>query len=207
MTENRKIKTIFLNGKAVGEYESSGNPETDIQIVQTYLKDKELWKESSVVDSMYQQANSFAATAKDLYERDLRTTPIKSMWSITPFIVNAAFGAEMYLKTMHKIGEKDVRGHDLLDLYNSLLDEQKAIIQRSAQDIRRNYKLEDGVDIVSCISDLRQAFVEWRYFYQSENLKGTEFQSVRFTMHVLHEAYCRLREMANLDTQKRNSKS
>jgi HEPN domain-containing protein len=186
-------KTIYLNSAAVGEIIATGDPEQDMKAAQELLKEKGLYKEINKIDAMHSQANSFANTAKELYERDLKTTPIKNNMSMVPFVVNSAFSIEIYLKTLHIISGNKIKGHSLLSLYNSLDEKLKTIIQGAAQDLSHHYTLEDEEDIVSCIKSLDKAFEQWRYAYEYEKLSYIGFQTSRFVYHVLHESCCRAR--------------
>jgi HEPN domain-containing protein len=112
---------------------------------------------------------------------------------VAPFVVNAAFSIEIYLKTIHEAFGNLLRGHDLYKLYDQLSEEPRDMIVSAANDVRPRYKLSGGMTIVSCIKDLNRAFENWRYLYEHERL-STEVQSIRFTMHTLFEASCRVRE-------------
>ena len=185
-------KKILLNGIIVGEHESSGNYDEDILAVRSYLQTKGLWKNVSANDSMFSQANSFAETANVLYEKGLRKSPYNGS-IVAPFIVNAAFSVEIYLKTILEAFGNPSRVHDLKRLFKSLNEEARAIVRTSADDVRARYKLEEDVTIETCIRDLGHAFVKWRYRYEHEKL-STEVQSIRFTMNTLFEATHRVRE-------------
>ncbi len=186
-------KTIYANDAAVGEIITTGDPEQDIKAAQDLIKDKGLYKEVNEVDAMHSQANSFANTAKELYERDLSTTPIKNGMSMVPFVVNSAFSIEIYLKTLHVISGNKIKGHSLVTLYNALSEDIKAIVKNAGQDLRRHYSLEGEEDIVTCISSLDKAFEQWRYAYEYEKLSYIGFQTTRYVYHVLYESCCRAR--------------
>ena len=186
-------KTIYVNGIAIGEYVTTGDPEKDIEAAHEIIKSKGLHKETTEVDAMHSQANSFANTAKELYECDLRTVPIKNSMSMVPFVVNATFSIEIYLKTLHAISGNKVRGHSLAKLYHDLQDDVKTTIQRAADDLRQYYDVEGNAEIISCIETLDKAFEQWRYAYEYEKLSYVGFQSTRFVYHVLHESCCRAR--------------
>ena len=188
-------KEILVNGIVVGVVEATGDMEKDAQAVQDYLKGKGLYREISTDDAMHGQANSFAEVANDLYRRDLKNSPYKGS-STAPFVVNAVFSIEIYLKTIHFLYGSNVRGHNLLDLYERLQDDAKSIVLSSAEDIRPQYKLEEGVDVINCLTSLSKAFEDWRYLYEHRKLQ-TELQSIRYTMHVAHEACCRARKLRN----------
>ena len=187
-------KEVLLNGIVVGEIDATGNMETDAKAVRKFLKEKGLYRTVSTDDAMHGQANSFAEVANDLYRRDLKHSPYKGS-SLAPFIVNAALSIEIYLKAIHYLSGSTRRSHDLIYLYRQLSNDMKSIVLSSATDIRPRYNLQEGVDILACLKSLSGAFVNWRYLYEQKKMQA-EVQSVRYTMHVTHEACCRARKQS-----------
>ena len=186
-------KDILLDGIVVGSLEATGDPLKDAETVQDFLKERGLHKEVSINDAMYRQANSFAELANSIYKKDLQKSPYKGS-SVSPFVVNAAFSIELYLKTIHSIYGNKVKGrHHLANLYRKLPTKGKDFFNKAANDVRPRYKLEPNVDILSSLKDLSKAFEQWRYIYEFDGL-SVELQSIRYTMHVAHEACSRVRE-------------
>ncbi|EIW90557.1 hypothetical protein AGRI_01770 [Alishewanella agri BL06] len=184
-------KDILLNGVVVGSYEATGNTLEDLKAAEKILKDKGLHAEATVNDAIYYQANSFAIIAKEIYEKDLRKSPFKGS-SVSPFVVNATFSIELYLKAIHDAYGK-IRGHNLLALYKGMPKKGKDFFLTSASVVRGFYNLHEGEDILTCLDSLSQAFEKWRYVWENNGI-GTEIQSIRYTMHVAHEACCRVRD-------------
>jgi hypothetical protein len=185
-------KDILLNGIVVGEHEATGDIREDAIAVQAILKDKGLYQEVSTNDAMFNQANSFATVATDLYKRDLKVSPFKGV-SVAPFIVNAVFSIELYLKAIHNAYGNKIKGHHLASIYKGMPKKGKDHFISAANDVRKLYQLPEGSDIHSCLEDLNKAFEQWRYLYE-HNEMTTEFQSIRYTMHTSYEACCRVRE-------------
>jgi hypothetical protein len=183
-------KTVLLNGIAVGEVMSSGNTESDVEAVRQFLKSKGLHKESSLFQAIFNQAFAFANTSATLYERDLRRPPRKGI-SAAPFVVNAAFGIELYLKALGQKHGVSIRGHELLKLHNALpskaLAEIEAVIPRCAA----NRALGQSPNFIAYLENLNDTFVEWRYLYELERTGPVHIEPIIFVMEVLHEA-CRL---------------
>ncbi|MGH1429556.1 MAG: hypothetical protein ACRBB4_00395 [Neptuniibacter sp.] len=188
-------KDILLNGVVVGSHEATGDTVKDAEAVQEILKQKGLYKEVTINDAMYGQANSFAEVANTIYNNDLKKSPFKG-GSTAPFVVNAVFSIELYLKTIHHAYGNKARGHHLANLYKGMPKKGKAHFLKASDDIRHLYKLEIGSDIHTCLDSLNKAFEEWRYLYEHNRI-GIELQSIRYTMHVSHEACCRVREDVN----------
>ena len=63
----------------------------------------------------------------------------------------------------------------------------KEYFASAANDLRSHYQLYDGADIHTCLKSLNKAFEQWRYLYEYDEI-GTEFQSIRYTMHTSYEA-------------------
>jgi hypothetical protein len=182
------IKEIILNGVAVGSYESTENNEMDMEIVQKYLENNGLHKESTLTEQIFGQANCFASVAISLYKNDLKVSPFK-LQSTSPFVVNAAFAIELYLKAIHNAYGNSIRGHHLENLYKKIPDTGKLHVLDASKDVRSLYQLPDGADIDTCFESLSYAFENWRYIYEKNQLK-VELQSIRYTLHVTAEA-CR----------------
>lgn len=192
-SENETTKTIYVDGVAIGEFVLTGDPETDIAAAHEIVKSKGLHKEITEVDAMHNQANSFANTALELYARDLRTVPIKNSMSMVPFVVNAAFSIEIYLKTLHCIFGNKIMGHSLVKIYDELDESAKNIIQGAAADMRSSYPIEEGDELYPCLESLDKAFEKWRYAYEYDKLSYIGIQSTTYVLGVLHEACCRAR--------------
>ncbi len=187
-------KTIYLEGREIGTYEATGDLEVDAQNIQEILKEKGLHKEASTTEHMHGQANSFAHTANKLYNQDLKSFP-RNGSAIAPFITNATFSIELYLKTILLASDDTtMRTHDLLKLYQSIPSEAQQVILKSAGDVKPLYKLEIDTDLSSSLRSLRDAFEKWRYVHEN-NGATTDIQSIRYVMHVLHEACCRIMEV------------
>ena len=185
-------KDILLNGIVVGSHDATGNTLEDAKAVEALLKGKGLHKEVTKNDAMYNQACAFSSVANDLYQRDLKKSPFKGT-SVSPFIVNAVFSIELYMKTIHNAYGNNIKGHHLVSLHKGMPKKGKEHFTNAANDIRNRYQLEINSDIHTCLASLNKAFEQWRYLYEHNQI-GTELQSIRYTMHAAHEACCRVRE-------------
>jgi hypothetical protein len=183
-------KTILLNGVAVGEVMSTGDMEQDAESVRQFLKGKGLHKEVTQFQAVLNQALAFANTSAYLYERDLRRPPRKG-FSAAPFVVNASFSIELYLKALAQKHGVALRGHELTKLHKALpkraLEEIEAVKPRCAS----NRNLGEAPQFTAYLKELNNAFVQWRYSYELEKTGAVRIEPTIFVMEVLHEA-CRL---------------
>ena len=183
-------KAVLLNGIVVGEVVSTGDIERDTEAVRAFLESKGLRKDISLFQGMFNQAVAFANTSALLYERDLRRPPRKGV-SCTPFVVNAAFSIELYLKALAQKHGIALRGHELAKLFKALpiqaLSEIETVIPRCAA----NRALGEEPDFPRYLRELNTAFVDWRYCYELERTGAVSIEPTIFVMEVLHES-CRL---------------
>lgn len=184
-----ETKTLYLNGIVVGEVEATGEREKDMDVALQFLKDKGLYRKTTPAQAMFRQALSFATTAASLYKTDLIKAP-RNGFSIAPFIVNSAFSIELYLKTLGQIHNNPMKGHELLHLFDSLPSDAHQGIDGVLPNCRKEWGPKDGVDLRICISELNNAFVEWRYCYEKYRTNEIHIDRMIFVMKVLHEA-CR----------------
>ena len=183
-------KTVLLNGVAVGEVMSTGDIEKDAEAVREFLKSKGLHKEISLFQAMLNQAVAFANTSAYLYERDLKRAPRKGN-SSAPFVVNATFSIELYIKALAEKHGKSLRGHELLKLYRALPKAALADIDSVIPRCAANRALGEVPDLLRYLTDLNNTFVEWRYCYEVERTGPVHIEPVIFVMEVFHES-CRL---------------
>lgn len=183
-------KTVLLNGVAIGEVVSTGDTERDIQAMRQFLKDKGHHKEIPLFHSMVNQALAFANTSALLYERDLKRVPRKGA-SLVPFVVNAAFSIELYLKALAQKHDMTLRGHELLKLFKALPARAVSEIEQVTPDCAANRALQEPPNFKVYLHNLNTAFVDWRYCYELERTGTIYIEPTIFVMEVLHEA-CRL---------------
>lgn len=183
-------KTVLFNGIIVGEVVSTGDYVRDTETVRQFLKDKGLHKETTLFQAMFNQAVSFANTSAYLYERDLRRLPRKGV-SAAPFVVNAAFSVELYLKALAKKHGVALRGHELLKLYKALPVKALSEIEEVTPRCAANRALGEPPKFPEYIKELNNAFVDWRYCYELEKTGPVHIEPTIFVMEVLHEC-CRL---------------
>jgi hypothetical protein len=179
-------KKILLNGIEVGEYIATGDAETDAQAAQQVLKAKGLWKPITKLQSMYNQANAFCFAASVLYEQHLSRSPFQGQ-AVAPFVVNAAFSAELFIKMLQAIGGTPSRSHKLLDLHDELPTPTLDALKVAAARVENEYDIEHPAHFTDCLAQLNNAFERWRYLYESSDAETIQVQETIFVLRALHE--------------------
>lgn len=187
-------KDILVNGIVVGSYEATGDYSVDVKTAEKIIKEKGLYKEITDNDRMFSQANSFAGIANDIYKDSFSSSPYK-VNNAAPFVVNASFSIEIYLKTIHNAYGNNIKGHHLANIYKEMPKKGKEHFDNAAHDIRPKYKLDEGDNIISCLNSVSKAFEEWRYIYEKNNIT-VGFNCICYVMHTSFEAAYRVRSRA-----------
>lgn len=179
------MKTVMFDNKPVGYVKDVEDPEEAARLAQDLLKSKGLWREIPKSKMIYNQAQSFASASAHIYEKDLKSLP-RNPQGITPFIVNAAFSAEMYLKCLQEIHGEVTESHVLTALFKSLPNKVKDRINKVCKSFEGSYQVEQGILFKDHLKSMNHAFVNWRYIYE----KRTEYVNIQqaiFVLNILHE--------------------
>ena len=179
------MTTVMWDNKPIGYVKNVKDPKEAAKLAQDLIKSKGLWREISKSESIYNQAQSFANTSAYLYKKDLKSPPINPQ-SITPFVVNAAFSAEMYLKCLQEVHEQITESHVLTVLFKSLPNKVKDKINKASKKFESQYQIEQGVLFKEHLKNINNAFVKWRYIYE-KSCERVNIQQTIFVLQVLHE--------------------
>jgi hypothetical protein len=133
-------------------------------------------------------AAAFANTAAFLYERDLKQSPPSRPFHVTPFVVNASFAVELYLKALGYRNRAPLRGHELLKLFEALPEDARSEIQAASARVAAKTEPPQYLSPRSALSQLNNAFAEWRYTHEKEELGPISLTSVVLLLQVMHEA-------------------
>jgi hypothetical protein len=190
-------KKLFANGKFVCEYEDPGDRNREIELCRKLLAEHGIHAQTSEEQALFRQAVSFSTTSAYLYQRDLTSVPVNGM-SAVPFVVNAVFALELYIKTLAKLYAVSLRGHDLVELFdglpgaakNDLADE----LTTSAAQSRWRCQISDIASLRLALDGMRNAFIEWRYLHEKDPSGGIEFPNLIFVMETFH-AICQKHEL------------
>ena len=179
------MKTVYFENVPIGYVPDTSDMKEGARLAQELLKEKGLWKEISKAQIIYGQAQSFANTSAYLYERDLKKLP-RNPQSICPFVVNATFAAEMYLKCLQEIHGEIADSHVLTALFKTLPNKIKDKINKKTKDFESQYAVNKGILFKDHLKNINHAFVQWRYVYEN-NADSVNIPQVILVLQVLHE--------------------
>jgi hypothetical protein len=103
-----------------------------------------------------------------------------------PFVVNAAFSAEIYLKCIQKKYETPAQTHILTALFRKLPNKVKDRISSHRKQLESQYDVEAGVKFKDHLRKINNAFENWRYIYE-KNTEYVHIPTTIFVLHVLHQ--------------------
>jgi hypothetical protein len=178
------MKTVICGNKPIGYVKDLADLQEAAKLAHELMKSTGLSRDMPKSESIYNQAQSFANTSAYLYEKDLKSLPKKPQ-SICPFIVNAAFSAEMYLKCLQEIHGKVTESHVLTALFKSLPNKVKDKINKACKKCESKHQIEQGVLFKEHLKNINNAFVNWRYIYEKSN-EHLSIQQKIFVLQVLH---------------------
>jgi hypothetical protein len=183
-------KKLFANGKFICEYEAPTSHQEEIELCQRLLGEHGIdLKKTTEEQAIFRQATSFSSIAAQLYARDLSNVPSNGM-SVVPFVVNAVFALELYLKTLAKLHSRSPRGHDLIVLFDGLpttaIESLRSEVATAADYSQWKCNISTVDDFRKALEAMRNAFVEWRYLHEKDPSGGIEFRPLIFAMEVLH---------------------
>ena len=183
-------KTLYVDGRPVGDVLVTGDIETDIAAVKSTIRAAGLERPASSVDALMQQAMSFATTATFIYSAKLSKKPW-DQFAVSPFVVNSVFSIELYLKAIAKIFGKELHGHRLkTELFDNLPVAAVHAIDSLTLEYRNDKGKDAPSDIRTVLDTLNNAFVAWRYAHEG---KDTPYFKVSDSIAVLDilDAACR----------------
>lgn len=185
---NRRMKSLKLNGIVVGEFLGSDDREEEIQAFRDALKAKGLYNPPTLAMAMRGQADQFAYVANDAFVKLMENSKRPGqIIPASPFVVNAAFSLELYLKTLLVLSNGKPWGHELLKLYDALPDNLKADLQSEAQKLAPTQGEMPDVQMRDMLAMLNESFEEWRYVYELPRSGEIHFRKTILAMHACRE--------------------
>jgi hypothetical protein len=179
-------KKLYSNGIFVCDFEATGDDKVDAATCQKLLEEMGIAIKLTPIQAIFRQAYSFCKVAAKLYG-EMNASPTNGIFAI-PFVVNATFSIELYLKTLGHIYGADLKGHNLVELLDRLPEAACASINDAAPAAASKWKIEEKIDMRACLSELQNAFVEWRYLHERENTNELNIPQMIFVSEALHVA-------------------
>ena len=183
----RMMKTLKLQGVTVGEYLGSDDYLEDVESAREFLRQKGLWKTPSVPQTIYGQGVAFAYVANETYKELMQRAPDRPIVA-APFVVNAAFSVELFLKVLHAANGQTRRGHKLVPLFDALPEACRAELLTDAQRFAPAHgEVAGSVDFRALLTMLNDSFRKWRYLYEEEHAGPIHLQQTILVMETCHE--------------------
>lgn len=179
-------KKVIYQGQFVGWLEATGDAKKDALASHEVIVKSGFKKEKiSEIDQIFGQAHSFCKMSAAAYDKGLSAKKHDPSF-FAPFIVNSSFSIELYLKTIHLILGRKIKGHKLKVLYEELPNKVRDEIEEDARNDLDTKHLEKGESLGDAISTFSDSFVEWRYLYEKEESSEVRILPLIFIMRVLH---------------------
>ena len=168
MSHNKGSRVAVHSGDTlVGHFVGTGDDRADMEECARVLREAGLeCPKPSVAECIRDQARAFAKVATDLATKIMELRG-RSKDYIAPFLVNAAFALELFLKSLAKQHGKEMRGHSLLKLFDELPSSARHSIDQAfagAPDFLTDF--DESGDLRGLFVNLDDAFVAWRYAYE-----------------------------------------
>lgn len=185
----RRVKSLELNGIVVGRYLGSDDHEEDLQAGVQALRDLGLYREPSLLRAMRTQAQGFTSAANLAYKKAEARSPGNPPITFVPFVVNAAFAVELYLKTFLQatVGAVPRRVHALVKLHGLLNADVRQRLDAACVQHLQSYAPGTVGTFLERLAPISDAFVRWRYSYEHERLEAVRPRSVILVMAACHE--------------------
>jgi hypothetical protein len=185
-------KTLYLNGKAICEYEAPEDYQAEIELCSEVLKRRGLWETITTEKTLFNQAVAFASVSAMVWEQKLGPSPTRDGHSAVPFVVNSSFATELYLKAIALLNGKKLHGHELDQLFKKIPSAGLAVVEEKlAEQIPHDHwqsTIRSMADLRGLFQRHRDTFKEWRYLHEHHRLGEFHFRDAIFAMQVLHNA-------------------
>ncbi|MEN0679083.1 hypothetical protein [Plesiomonas shigelloides] len=186
MSEGHKsngTKQVIFQGKVIGTIPDCESFEESAALVDELITKKGLHNDLSKEKAIFNQAVSFGKVVMNIYHSGLSSKPW-DLLIIPPFVVNSAFCVEMYLKCLLEMNGEMKSVHSLILLFDRLPQKVKLLINEKMAEMVSEFPFGSNGDFRQRLSVISNAFVNWRYIYESES--GTiNVQDVILIMRVL----------------------
>jgi len=160
---------VHSGNTLVGHFIGTGDDRADMEECARVLREAGLEQpKPSIAQCIRDQARAFANVATDLAMKIMELRG-QSRDCVAPFLVNAAFALELFLKSLAQQHGKEMRGHSLLKLFDELPTAARDSIDKAfagAPDFLAGF--DESSDLRGLFVNLDDAFVAWRYAYEGQ---------------------------------------
>lgn len=143
---------------------------------------------------IFRHACAFADCAS-FCEKEPNSIIVRTQWYTIPDIANSAFACEVFIKSLliwngMSIEEVKKYGHGLKRLWDALLLVDEEIANHVKLSVLCIYSHPSDAFFEKAISDISNAFYEWRYIYEGNGEK-VNLQFLRLFRDALREVCCK----------------
>jgi len=189
MADNAKpgSKALLMRGQKVADIESTGDPIVDVETCRQKLRELGLYEPTTKLQAMHRQAHGFAICALRIHDTLLQQE--RSYAGASPFVVNASFALEVYLKALTERFDGTFAGIHLLEkLLGNLPPAAQMAVKMQIPFVISQKELQQAYDLAAILRDLNNAFVDWRYMYEDGKQLKVQLPEVLYALRVLHAA-------------------
>ncbi len=133
-------------------------------------------------------AQCFAETAILLFNTVLKEPSRRQPLLIVPFVVNASFACELFLKSLAHRGGVSLHGHNLATLLGELPFQERRCLEAAWTAVDRRVNKERVETLESVLNELSNSFVEWRYSHEKERVAAGSSASILLLLEALDSA-------------------
>ncbi len=188
---NGDTKNVYLNGILYGEVKVTNDIDVDLGRVRALLAEKGVDMSPPAEEGLRRQAVHFMRAANHLFQLAGidGEQPLRDPSAAIVFVVNAAFSAELFLKSLRQAdGAEFKKIHGLLSIYDELSEGMRVHIDVCASHLARALQFAELPAIRETIETIDSAFVEWRYAHERERTGVVVGNSVGFLLETLNIA-------------------
>lgn len=134
-------------------------------------------------------ARCFRQTATLISNANCTTPKLDPLMAI-PFVVNASFACELYLKALAYRSNVGMTGHSLLDLLAALPQEERHKLNQAWTSLNKQGITRSVASMELVVREMSACFVDWRYSYDKERVTAPETSAIFDLLDALNAAFC-----------------
>ncbi|MDH4464315.1 MAG: hypothetical protein QE290_09800 [Acidovorax sp.] len=106
-----------------------------------------------------------------------------------PFVVNATFACELYLKALAYRSNVNLTGHSLMSLLAALPQGERQHLNQAWENLKKQGISRSAVSMEVVVREMSDCFVDWRYSYDKERVTAPETPAIYDLLDALDAAY------------------